>query len=243
MTKDDEELADLLAGMGIDAGGWAHELTRQSDTEAPLDPLILGAEGMRQELQRRAARASGKRLYDVTLRFENVLAEDKTEAIEEGEAGYGHLRERSAELVYDPTLEEAVEGEALSEERSPLEIRPDQIEEFQRVTGDAFLRLIDELCIDPVTGETVLPDLVMMSQELYEAIVNDPRSKLLRPRDELTFFEFPLRVVPHHELEAISGSQAHLLAFDRRRTLRESVASWETDEEEWEQAVQATVET
>lgn len=240
MTDDDEELADLLANMGIDAGGWAHELTRQSEPGAPLDPLVFSAEGMRQALQRRAARISGKRLYDVTLRFENVLAEDKTEAIEEAESGYGHLRERGADLVFDPTLED--EGELVPEEPSRLEIRPEQIQEFQRVTGDVFLRMIDELCMDPQTGETWVPDLVMISQALYESIVNDPRAKLLRPGDELTFFEFPLRVVPQEELQAISGTEVHLLAFDRRRTLRESVASWETDGEAWEQAISKTVD-
>lgn len=238
---DDERVAERLAALGIEAGGWTHELDRLDEEGVPVQDLQPTTRGLMLEMQGRAARLSGMGLYNVTLRFERVLADDKDEAIDKAEAGYGPLVERRVELVYDPEGVGRVAGEPSAAAcESPLErsspgYDPD-------VPPAEFMRLIDELCIDPVTGETVLPDYVLISDELYKSIVEDPRCKLLRPGDELTFFEFPLRVVSHEELQAVSGTDAHVLVFDRRETIQEVVDAWDGPDEGWDEAVRRTVE-
>lgn len=240
-VDDDEEMANRLAGMGIEAGGWEHELKRQAHEGVPVAHLLPAATRMREAVQEQAACLSGKKLYSVNLRFSRILAEDRDEAIEEAEAGYGHLIERRAWEVFDPNAdEEADEVRRTDQPPSKLQIPPEPAPpSIDRVL---FFLELDQACVDPLSGEAVLPDYVMISQELYEGLATDPTGCAVPPDDEIMCFEFPVRVVPHTELRRISGTEAHLLAFDRRRTLEEPVEAWEGAEARWEAAVGASVE-
>lgn len=237
---DEEKLASRLAGMGIEAGGWEHELKRQAHEGVPVEHLLPAAQRMRETVQEEAARLSGKKLYDVNLRFSRILARDKDEAIDEAEVGYGHLVERRAWVVFDPNTEDEAAGTSGGPE-PPSELQIPPAPEPPSLDRAEFLVSLDEVCVDPLSGETVLPDYVMISQDLYDGLVTDPARRSLPPDTELTGFEFPVRVVPHEDLKRISGTDAHLLAFDRRRTLEEPVEAWAGTTERWEAAVKGAV--
>lgn len=237
---DEEKLASRLAGMGIEAGGWEHELKRQAHEGVPVEHLLPAAQRMRETVQEEAARLSGKKLYDVNLRFTRILAQDRDEAIDEAEAGYGHLVERRAWVVFDPNTEDAAMTNGEPEPPSELQIPPEP--EPPALDRGEFLLNLDEVCVDPLSGETVLPDYVMISQDLYDGLVTDPGGRALSLDADLEGFEFPVRVVPHEALKRISGTDTHLLAFDRRRTLEEPVEALDGATERWEAAVKGAVE-
>lgn len=237
---DMDKLATRLAAMGVEASGWLQELDRLEELGVDVDEVERAIVGAAVDVQRKAAEVSGRKLYDVTMRYWPVLAKDKDEAIEEAEGGFGQLVERRADVVYDPGCRDGSVG-ARACRSEPSELERGSTTEPDPGDWGEFLRLIDELCIDPVTGETVLPDFVLISEELYDRIV-DNGPGILRPRKEPTGFEFAVRIAPHEELVAISGTDAHLLVFDRRRTLEETVQAWEGPDEGWDEAVRRTVE-
>jgi hypothetical protein len=236
-TKD--EIGDRLSAMGIEAGGWTHELDAMAERGAALEDIARIIRSLRQAVQRRAACASDKKLYNVTFRYANVLASDQDEAIEDAEAGYGDLVERRASLAFVP---EGTDLDADHEEEPSELTREPPVTRKPDVDREEFLRLVDELCMDPVTGETLLPDYMMVSTELYTSLARDPSAAFLQPGDELTFFQFPVRVVPHEELKQITGSDEHVAVFDRRRTLEETVTDWDGPDEAWEEAVRDTID-
>lgn len=241
MSEDEKrKLADRLEQMGIDVGEWSHEMERRSKQGVPGDELGLEAELMMREVQDAAARISGSKLYNVTLRYERVLADDEEMAIDTAEAGRGHLAHRRAELVYDPeavspALESDVEVRAVDSDTSPGDGEAP-------VESGEFLRVIRELCIDPVTGEVDLPDFALVSHALRDAIVRDRPPEVLDPGPELGFLAFPVSFASHDTLKRASGTDDHVLVFDRRRRSGETVEVWDGPDDDWDEAVKHSVE-
>lgn len=237
---DMDELTTRLAAMGVEASGWLHALDDLEELGVDVDEIERAVCLAILDVQRKAAEASGRKLYDVMIRYRNVLAKDKDEAIQEAEGGFGQLVERRADVVYDPDREAGSAGKGTGRSKAS-DLERGATADPDLADWGEFLRLIDELCIDPVTGETVLPDFVLISEELYDRIV-DQDPGLLRPRKEPTDLGFAVRIAPHEELVDISGTDAHLLVSDRRRTLEETVQAWDAPDEGWDEAVRRTVD-
>ncbi len=241
MTDEHVDRANRLADVGVELGGLRRELERQKQQGAPVGRWIPIVERLSGELQKRVAALAGRRLYNVTLAYEGIVAEDEEEAIQEAEAGYGPLVERRARLTYDPAeLEDSADVRVVEEQPPKPTLSPG--DGAPTVDLESFLPLLDEVALDPATGETVLPDYVLISHELYESIVPSQAVRMHQPRDELPFFNFTLRVLPRAELERIAGRETDLIAFDRRRTLEETVEEWAGPDDAWEGAVQGIIE-